>query len=254
MEIVILGAGTAIPSPGFSPASILLKSEFKEALIDMGPGTLQRAAQFGVNYLDLDTIFLTHLHSDHTLDLITLFQVNDSTPEKTRLTPLQIYGCLGTKTWYKKIMKAYPGISPISYALTILEKGKEFWFWGGLKISTILTGHTENSLAYRFEGPEGSFIFSGDTVFSDELVRFCDDADLLVCECSFPTGWFAEGHMTANDVGELAQRANVKHLVVTHRYPPAFKYDIASQIGKIYSGMVTLACDGLSFSISRNLD
>src|SRR5512133_2189862 len=141
MEIVILGAGTAIPSLGLSPASILVHTETDEALIDIGPGTLQRAAQFGVNYLKLDTIFLTHLHSDHTLDLVTFFQVNDSTPNETRLTPLKIYGCLGTKAWYKKIMQAYPGISPISYSLKIKENGQNSWSWGGLKISSILTGH-----------------------------------------------------------------------------------------------------------------
>ncbi len=254
MEIIILGAGTAIPSLGFSPASILLRTNLSEALIDIGPGTLQRAAQFGVEYLKVDTIFLSHLHSDHTLDLVTLLQVNDSTPGEARLTDLQIYGCAGTKAWYGKLMDAYPGISPLSYSLTISENGQSSWLWGGVKVSTVLTGHTESSLAYRFDGAHGSFIYSGDAVFSDGLINFCLDSDLLVCECSFPEGWATPDHLTSNEVGELAQRAGVKHLVITHRYPPAIENDIAEQISRYYNGKITLAADGSSFSVMESMD
>lgn len=253
MEVVILGAGTAIPFLGYSPASILLRTQSQDALIDIGPGALQRAAQFGVEYLGIKTLFLTHHHSDHTLDLVTFLQANDSNPDGTRLAPLQIYGCLGTKAWYEKLMQAYPGISPSSYKLTIAENGQSSWFWSGLKVSTILTGHTETSLAYRFDGQEGSFIYTGDAVFSEELVIFSSNADLLVCECSFPTGWKTTDHMRAAEVGELAQRAGVKQLAVTHRYPPSLRADISFQIGEFYSGRITIAKDGSVFAFHEGI-
>lgn len=254
MEIIILGSGTAIPSLGHSPASILIRKDADAALLDMGPGALQKASQFGVDYLRLETIFLTHLHSDHTLDLVTFLQANDSTPNGIRRLPLQIYGCLGTKAWYEKLMQAYPGISPVPYPLTITENGPSSWSWSGLHVSSTLTGHTESSLAYRFDGPEGSFIYSGDATFSDELANFCANADLLVCECSFPAGWVTKEHMTANQVGLLAQKAGVKHLVITHRYPPALEIDVSSQVSSFYAGKITLAQDGSSFSLSRSAD
>ena len=253
MKVTILGAGTAIPSLDYSPASILLQSGTADALIDFGPGALQKAAQAGIDYINLDTVFLTHLHSDHTLDLITFLQANDSNPTEKRTTPLQVYGCVGTKAWYKKLMEAFPGISPSTYSFAIAEMKQYVWTWRELQVSSILTGHTETSLAYRFEGNEGSFVFTGDAVLSNDLFEFCANADLLICECSFPSGWVSQDHMTADKVGLLAKTAAVKHIAVTHQYSPALAVDIFSQIAESYSGKITIAKDGSSFAIEKGI-
>ena len=129
MNIKVLGAGTAIPVPGFSPASLLLSGNNCNALIDIGPGTLQRSVKSGVDFMKLQTIFLTHLHSDHTLDLITFLQANGSNFTGARSLPLQIYGCIGTKNWYDKVMVAFEGIAPISYSLDVIENGQNNWVW-----------------------------------------------------------------------------------------------------------------------------
>jgi len=249
MDITILGAGTAIPIPSYSPVSILLRSSKQEAFIDLGPGALQRAAKFGFDFSNLQTIFLTHLHPDHTLDLITFIQASNSDFSESRLKPLKIYGCLGTRNWFEKIMDAYEDILPTTYLIDIIENGKADWNWGELKVSTILTSHTKNSLAYRFEEKQRSFVFTGDTVFSDELVQFSIDADLLICECSFPAGWTTNDHMTANLVGLLASKANVNKLVITHKYPPAHLVDVRSQICELFSGVIVEAQDGFCSSV-----
>ena len=249
MRITILGAGTAIPSPDCSPASILLQTGMTDALIDLGPGAIYKAALAGIDYLKLGTVFLTHLHSDHSLDLVTLLQASDSHPIDNRSASFKLIGPLGTKAWYDKLMEVFPGIAPSSYAFEITEMGNSSWLWEEFQISTFLTGHTQTSLAYRFEGGEGSFVYTGDAVFSGALVDFCKNVDLLVCECSFPKGWNTTDHMTADRVGVLANRAAVKHLVVTHRYPPALTVDLSSQIGESFSGPIAIAKDGSAFSI-----
>lgn len=251
MDVIVLGAGTAIPAAGLSPASILLRAGTQEALIDCGPGTISRAALQGVDYLQLQTIFLTHLHSDHTLDLVTLLQANDSTPGVERRIPLSIYGCVGTREWFDRLMIAYPGVSPSTYPFDIIENGRATWSWSKVQVSSFLTGHTANSLAYRFTEGEGSFVFTGDAVFSEDLIDFCSGVDLLLTECSFPEKYPTRDHLSADQVGILADQAGVRHLAVTHQYPPALAVDIAKQIGRYYSGSLTLARDGSSFSVSE---
>ena len=248
MDVIVLGAGTAIPSSGYSPAAILLRSGGEEALLDCGPGALIKAAQQGLDYFQLQTIFLTHLHSDHTLDLVTLIQANESTPGVNNRKPLGIFSCSGTREWFEKLMIAFPDISP-SYSFSIFENGLNAWDWADLHVSTYLTGHTKNSLAYRFDGKDGSFVFTGDAIFSEGLVRFCARADLLISECSFPEGQHNPEHLSADQVGNLAEKASVHHLAITHQYPAAHAVDLAKQIGRQYSGKLTLAMDGTSFSL-----
>jgi len=249
MKITILGAGTSIPSVGHSPAAILMQTNETSALIDIGPGTIQRGSQLGLDYFSLETIFLTHLHSDHTLDLVTFLQANDSTPGRVRTKPIHIIGCLGTQNWFDTLMRAFPGILPAQCSITISEKGIAQWNWQGLRVSTMMTGHTSTSIAYKFENNEGVFVYTGDAVFSERLADFCKNADLLVAEGSFPSGWKTEDHLNADTLGVLAQRAGAKHLVVTHRYPPAYKHNLTREIKKSFSARITLAKDGLTLVV-----
>ena len=212
---------------------------------------MQRVASQKIEYLKLQTVFLTHLHSDHTLDLVTLLQINDSTPLIARKTPLNIYGCEGTGAWFDTLMLAFPGIYPSTYELSITEFGKSQWNWEGFSISTILTKHTDNSIAFRFNLADGSFVYTGDATLTEELIEFCTGVDLLICECSFPAGWETIDHMNSDTLGDLAEGAKPKHLVVTHRYPPAISCDIREEIGRKFKGKITLAVDGSKFHLER---
>ncbi len=101
IRVVILGAGTAIPMTGYSPAGNLVQTDSGFLLVDVGPGTLSRLAAVGVDYRELDHILITHHHSDHTLDLVTLVQAYDSTPGWVREEVLQLIGGRGTGELFK---------------------------------------------------------------------------------------------------------------------------------------------------------
>ena len=142
MQLIILGAGTAIPTPQNSPAGVLVRVGETPLLFDMGPGTLARLAAAGVSYRDLEYVFLTHLHSDHTLDLATFLQANDSTPGWTRTQPVHLSGCRGTQRFYAQLMQTFPGIAPQSYALDIRELGAARAAFDAWTVETAHTGHT----------------------------------------------------------------------------------------------------------------
>ncbi len=218
-------------------------------LFDMGPGTLARLAAAGVSYRDLEYIFLTHLHSDHTLDLATFLQANDSTPGWTRTRPVHLIGSRGTRRFYAQLMQTYPGIAPQSYALDIHELGAARVPFGAWTIETAHTGHTESSIGYRIEAEDKTIIYTGDAKDNPELVRLARDADLFVCECAFPRGYPTIDHMTADAVGRIAHAANAKRVVLNHLYPPALKVDIVAQVRAAFSGEIIVAVDGMQIEV-----
>lgn len=244
MEFTLLGSGTAIPLLQHSPAGVLVRVGATPLLFDIGPGTLARLAAAGVSYRDLEYVFLTHHHSDHTLDLVTFLQANDSTPGWTRTRPVHLVGCRGTKDFYAQLMQVFPGITPQSYALDIREVGAERIEFGTWTIEAALTGHTGTSVVYRIEAEGRTIVYSGDAVESAELIRLARDADGFVCECAFPRGHSTTDHLTADAVGRIARAANVKRVVLTHLYPPALEVDIAAQVRAEYAGEVIVAVDG----------
>lgn len=247
MEIILLGTGTAIPIRGHSPAAILFKSKGLTALLDIGPGAIHQLAAQGFDPFQLEYIFLSHLHSDHSLDLVTFLQMNDSAPGFVRTSPVYLTGCRGTRNLYEGLMQLYPGISPHNYELQIREMVDGKFELNDVVISTTLSGHTRDSICYRFDTPEGSVVYTGDCVASVSLDQFCSNVDLLICECSFPAGWPTSDHMNADAAGKLAAQANVKMLVATHLYPPAAEVDLQTQIHQYFAGPVSIAQDGSKY-------
>lgn len=245
MQLTILGAGTAIPTPQRSPAGVLVRVGATPLLFDLGPGTIARLAAAGVSYRDLEYVFLTHLHSDHTLDLATFLQANDSMPGWTRARPVQLIGSRGTQKFYDELMQAYPGIAPQSYALDIREVGAERVAFGAWTIETAHTGHTESSIGYRIEAEGKVIVYTGDAKDNADLVYLARDADLFVCECAFPRGYATTDHITADTVGRVARAANVKRVVLIHLYPPALEVDIAAQVRDEFPGEIVVAVDGM---------
>jgi ribonuclease BN (tRNA processing enzyme) len=249
MTITILGSGTAIPVHDRAPAAVLWQSGEETILFDIGPGTLLRLEAQGVDFRALQKIFLTHLHSDHTLDLVTFLQANDSLPEPGRLAAVSLTGCKGTQEFFTKLMEVFPGISSRTYSFSLHERGVDSWQEGGFEVTTALTCHTPSSLAYRIDSSEGSFVYTGDAVLNEGLIELCRGVDLLICDCSFPAEIHSPDHMNAHDVGVLAAKAGVVCVVPTHFYPQALASDIESQIRQSYSGRIILASDGLHLEI-----
>lgn len=249
MQLTILGAGTCVPAAQHSASGYLVRIGATALLMDAGPGTIARLAAAGVSYRDLEDVFITHLHSDHTLDLVTLLQALVATPGWKREKTLNITGCVGFSSFLEQLIQVYDGIAPRGYELVVSEMGqkrREFPF--GM-IETALTGHTENSIAYRIEAQGKVLVYSGDAIETDDLTHLARDADVFVCECALPNGWSPGNHLVAGAVGRIAQKARVKRLVLTHLYPPALEADVVAQAQAEFGGMVVLARDGLELEI-----
>jgi ribonuclease BN (tRNA processing enzyme) len=199
----------------------------------------------GTTYDQLTGLLLTHLHPDHSLDLATLLQVFNYAPGAERREPFSITACRGTEEFLQRLFALYPELTPEGFELQVRQVYREQFYLGELKIQSAPTGHTPQSVAYRLNDSAHALVYSGDATRQGELTELAREADLLICECSFPAGWDTPDHLNAEDVGFIAAQAGVKSLVMTHFYPQALKSDLVGQVRKHYQGNVQLAVDGM---------
>src|SRR3989338_286168 len=154
MRVTILGAGTAIPALGYSPAGIYVQAGREHVLFDAGPGPAQRLRAAGVSIFDLDRIFLTHYPLDHCLDLASiLFALRIPRPIRTK--SLVVYGPPGLKKLYRQLNHAFHGwLTPRSYGLALKELKETTLRLPGYTVTARRMTHTAPALGYRAEaGP-----------------------------------------------------------------------------------------------------
>ena len=249
MEIFFIGTGTSLPALDHAPAGLIVKASDQILLFDIGPGTLSRLYLAGILYDQISELLLTHLHPDHTLDLATLLLAFNYAPGAERTSAFQVTGGRDLRDFFQRLVALYPEVAPVSFELLFRQVYRDEFSIGSLHVRTAPTGHTPDSIGYRLEDGQCSVVYSGDATMRGELAALALGADLLITECSFPSGWDTEDHFNADTVGAIAQQAGVKSLAITHRYPPALAVDLAEQIRGRYSGDVILAHDGLHLTV-----
>ena len=131
----------------------------------------------------------------------------------------------------------------------ISEMDKQEYHFDEFNLSTIKTGHTENSLAFRLDSKGKSMVYSGDTDYFDSLIDFARDCDVLLIECSLPDRLKRKGHLTPSDVIRISNLVNPGILVLTHMYPVCDTENIYEQIDKETGSQVILGEDFLKLSI-----
>ena len=112
--------------------------------------------------------------------------------------------------------------------------------------------HNPESIAYRIMSADGStVVYSGDTDYSENLIELARDADLLICESAQPDSLQVKGHLTPSAAGEMASRAGVRKLVLTHFYPDCENADLVQECRRTYNGPVILAEDLMMIEVIR---
>jgi len=244
MKVVILGAGTAIPATGHSPSGLYVRAAGEHLLFDAGPGTLQRLHALGVTRLQLDRLFLTHLHVDHCLDLVSiLFALR--IPSPARMKPLTVYGPRGLRRLYRQLNRTFHRwLEPKTYRLILREVDETTLKGRGYRVRTRRMRHSTTAVGYRLEAHGVRIAYSGDTDVCKELVELGRGADLLILECSMTDERKVAGHLTPTECGRIAAEAQCTHLVLTHFYPVFQGYDLRRRVRRAFRGRLTLACDG----------
>ena len=109
--------------------------------------------------------------------------------------------------------------------------------------------HRPESIAYRLDSDRGSFVYTGDTGYTEPVVELARGADTVLIDCTFPDDRPFPGHLTPSGVARIASEAGVGRVVLTHISPQAERLDLVSQVARGYAGEVMVAEDGLRLEV-----
>jgi len=273
-QIVLLGTGTPRPDPKRSGPATAIVVNGTAYLVDAGPGVVRRAQAAvdngikGLAVASLQTAFITHLHSDHTVGLPDLIFTSWV---QGRHVPLKLYGPPGISEMAKHILLAWQA------DIDIRTKGLErrdatgatveahdvkpgpIYQDANLAVTAFPVRHGDvPAYGYRFDTADRSVVITGDTSPSPEVIDNCRKCDVLIHEAyaedyrpADMAGWIeyrAKHHTTTTQLGELAAKAQPGLLIVYHRGIGPAGREISDrryldEIGRTFKGRVVIGQD-----------
>jgi ribonuclease BN (tRNA processing enzyme) len=252
MEITVVGSGTAVPRLSRRQSCVVVEASKETIFLDLGSGAVRGMLHAGLDPFAVDRVFFTHFHPDHTVDVVPLLFAIKYGAEEKREKPLALYGPEPFERFFDSIADVWGEWMLGDYPTEISELPHTCpspLDLTDLSISWAPAEHRPESIAYRLEGENGAFVYSGDTEYSDSVVKLARGAHTLLVECSLPDDAPVPGHLTPSGVAMIAGEAEVRRVILTHIYPPADALDLVEEVGRGYEGEIVVAEDGLKFSV-----
>jgi ribonuclease BN (tRNA processing enzyme) len=271
-QLVMLGVGTPVPYADRSgPATAVVYGD-RAFIFDAGPGVVRRASEMAMKHgiaalaaPRLTRVFLTHLHSDHTLGLPDLM----FTPWPVgRTDALEIWGPRGTRAMVEHLRAAWS--VDIRLRIDGLERGNRtghrsivheidagFVYRDGeveIRAFAVHHGSWKQAFGYRIRTPERVIVISGDCAPSDRVIEACNGCDVLVHEVYEEAGlkddewrkYLRDFHTSSSELAAIAARAKpalllLHHIVFVTRAIHAD--EVVEEVKRGYSGRVVAAKD-----------
>jgi len=277
IKVTLLGTGNPRPVMSRFGPSILVEAGKEKLVFDCGRGATQRLYQLGISFSDITGIFLTHLHSDHTVGIPDLWLTGWV---MGRSTPLPVWGPEGTKAMMQHLEEAYafdihirrdvdtklPGAGAEVIAKDI-EEGVAYEN-GGVKVTAFLVDHGEikPAFGYRIDYGGHSVTLSGDTRPSENLVKFAQGTDVLIHEVIDPEAYLENvhsdlpeqekkiigHHTTPEQAGVIFTQVKPRLAVYSHIVPPDVP-EVVPHTRKTYSGPLEVGEDLMGIEIGDNI-
>ena len=218
MEVTLLGTGTPRPSiERFGPATVI-EANGRYFIFDSGRGATIRLQQAGIPLSKIEHIFLTHLHSDHISGLSDLWLTSWIWQ---RQQVIKLTGPVGTTELAKHLELAHQAdlnyrtknanLNPDTFNIDSQEISSEgvVYQQDGIKITAFLVNHhpVKPAYGYRIDSGEQSIIISGDTTYSENLIKHAKNVDLIIHE------------VAAANVDLLAQNPKLQKIMSYHTTP-----------------------------------
>lgn len=281
--VTLTGTGVPLPSPGRAGPGTLVRHGDLALQFDAGRGTVLRLADAGLMPQQLSALFVTHVHSDHVVDLVDVALTRWIFQDLHPVEPLTIVAPDGPAARFVEGMLDGYGDDVAARMAEVLDEPPAVDLRGfpvtdapatvwtspdtEVAVSAVRVRHEPvvGAVAYRVDTPRDSVVISGDTRVCDEVEHLAAGADLLVHEACRTQAMrdMIDGtsfehvfsyHADTHQLGAMAERAGVGRLLLTHLIPPptddlgaaAFADDVRSGG---YSGVVTVGQDLLTLGL-----
>ncbi|WP_406057588.1 MBL fold metallo-hydrolase [Kribbella sp. NBC_00889] len=236
--LTILGTAAPYPQPDRPCSGYLLRAGGAQVWVDAGPGSLAELLRH-TTLAELDAVWLSHLHLDHIGDVLNAYYAL-AYGELPARPPLPVYAPaeLGARL---AGFFGLPGFANDVLDLRPLSDGHSMRLHD-LELTSRAVEHGGEAYALRASADGHTFAYSGDCAPCAGLDVVAADADLLLCEANDPVP--TPVHHTPAQTGDLAHRANTKHLVVTHVGPLLDPVAATSHAAEAFGGPTTQAVVG----------
>jgi ribonuclease BN (tRNA processing enzyme) len=246
MKVTVLGVCGAWPVPGQACSGFLVEHDGFRLLLDVGYGTLTRLMQ--VTAVErLDAVLVSHGHPDHCADLNPLLRARALGP--VHPTALPVHAMAGALDAVLALDP--PGMLDSAYALEPFGAGDRFAI-GPFAVATWPLPHFVPNAGLRLSAGGRTLAYTGDTGPSPSVADVANGADLFIAEATFaeqvPEA-SSRGLSSALYMGEMAARAQVRHLLLSHLWPGSDPVAMAQAARRAYSGRIDVAKGGDVFDL-----
>lgn len=282
-RVTLLGTGSPAPVMRRFGPGVLVQAGGRTLLIDSGRGVTQRLFQLGVPLGKVDALFLTHLHSDHVVGIPDLWLTGWlQVPYAGRKGPFRVHGPAGTAALMQGLEKAYAW--DISARLAdqklpaeaVRPEVKEFstgvvYEDGGVKVTAFEVDHGDllkPAVGFRVDYGGRSVTVSGDTRFSENLIRHATGTDLLIHQVAAVRDELLKNpvfqvilahHTKPEEAGTVFARAKPRLAVFYHFVllgnlgnPPVSEQQVFDKARTTYDGPLLLGEDLMAFRIDAD--
>jgi ribonuclease BN (tRNA processing enzyme) len=252
MEITVVGSGTVVPRLERRQSCVVVETGGETLVFDLGSGAMRGMLHANLDPFAVDRVYFTHFHPDHTVDVVPLLFSIKYGAEEERTRPLHLTGPEPFRDFWGSVTNVWGEWMLGDYPTEISELPHECpspLRLPGCRLSWAPAEHRPESIAYRLDGDDGAFVYTGDTEYSESVVELARGAHTLLIECSFPDDNPVPGHLTPSSAARIASEAGVERVVLTHLYPSVDNALLVPEVERGYGGEVVVAEDGFRFSV-----
>jgi ribonuclease Z len=285
-RVTLLGTGVPIPNPDrFGPCT-LVEAGDQKFLIDAGRGATIRLSQLKLPIGRIDVQLLTHYHSDHTSGVPDVWLTGWlESYFGTRTSPYRVIGPTGARELIENLERAYAldikirvadeklPLAGIATDVTEFDRDGLVYEKGGVKVIAFEVDHGDvikPCYGYRFEYGGRSAVFSSDTRYNQNVIKYGAGADLLVHEVASARPELMKEayvqriighHTTPREAGRVFTQTRPKLAAFTHivqlgsdRIPPPTIDDMIAETRETYDGPLAMGEDLMAFDIGETVD
>lgn len=282
-RVTLLGTGSPAPVMNRFGPGVLVEAGGKKLLIDCGRGSTQRLRQAGLALGQVDAVFLTHLHSDHIVGLPDLWLTGWlEVPYANRKGPFVVYGPAGTQGLMDGLTRAFDWdiqariadqqLKPEAIRVQVTEfKPGVIYEQAGVKVTAIEVDHGEllkPAFGVRVDYAGRSVTVSGDTRFSENLIKHAEGTDLIIHQVAAVRDELLANpvfkailshHTKPDEAGVVFSRVKPKLAVYYHfvllgtpAVPAVNEKDVLEMTRKTYAGPLLIGEDLMAFRLDRD--